>query len=59
MSMSSMCVGTAISFFNPGELCSNLVIPGTEDFANLVLSVNVWTLNVGKETPRSSARDRI
>lgn len=59
MSMSSICVGTAISFLNPGELCSNLVIPGIKDCANLVLSVKVWTLNVGKETPRSSARDII
>lgn len=56
MSMSSICVGTAISFLNPG---SNLVIPGIKDCANLVLSVKVWTLNVGKETPRSSARDII
>jgi len=48
-----------VSFFNLGEFCSNLDIPGITDRTNSVLTVKVWTLSVGKGTPRSSARDRI
>ena len=52
-------VACAISFSSSGEFCNNLAKPGITDLVNLVSTVKVSTLNVGKGTPRSSTRDRI
>lgn len=41
-------VERAISLFSSGEFCSNLDKPGISDLINVVLTVKVSTLNVGK-----------